>query len=52
MPATWLLLPVSSMARVGAHIGDVWKFVNRMPSAARRSMLGVRMSLPYAPVSV
>ena len=41
-----IFLGISYGVRVGAHIGAVWKFVNRMPSAARRSMLGVRMSLP------
>ena len=46
MPAVWLSTPVSSMAREGAHMGEAWKLENRVPRAARLSMLGVAISLP------
>jgi hypothetical protein len=34
------------MIAAGEHSAVVWKFVNRTPLAARRSMFGVSMSEP------
>src|SRR5664279_2669125 len=41
-----LLLPVSSAARVGAQMAQVWKLVYRKPLLARVSKVGVWMSPP------
>ena len=49
MPTVWWLRPVSTHARVGEHSAVVWKFVNRSPLAATRSMFGVSMSDPKQP---
>ncbi len=38
--------PVRSAARVGEHIGAVWKFVERTPRAASASRCGVSISDP------
>lgn len=47
----WLSVPLRSIARVGEHIDAVWKFVMRSPEEARRSRLGVWISLPKQPTS-
>src|SRR3954454_10214470 len=49
MPTRWWLRPVNRHARVGEHTAVVWKFVNRSPRAASRSMFGVERFEPYAP---
>lgn len=41
-----------SIDRVGEHAEAVWKPVMVMPSLARRSKVGVGISLPYGPVSL
>src|SRR3954451_7961862 len=51
IPAACALTPVSNDARVGEHIGLTWKLVNRTPSAANRSRLGVSISPPKQPMS-
>lgn len=48
-PTEWGLRPVSSAARVGEHSAAVWKFVYRRPSAASRSIWGVRTVEPKQP---
>jgi len=49
-PFTWLCLPVSTTARLGAQMAFVQKLFRKMaPSSAIRSMFGVRLIRdPYA----
>ncbi len=51
MPTLWWLRPVSTLARVGEHSGEVWKLVYRSPEAASRSIVGVSISAPKQPKS-
>ena len=50
-PASWLVSPVSIVARDGEHMGVTWKLARRSPSAASRSRLGVAISDPKQPGS-
>ncbi len=47
----WWSVPVMIMALVGEHAAAAWKFVNRTPSLANRSMFGVLISPPKHPGS-
>jgi len=49
IPTAWWLRPVNNAARVGEHRGVTWKFVNRRPSAAKESILGVDSVDPKHP---
>jgi hypothetical protein len=50
-PATWLSVPLSIIEREGEHVALTPNCVNRTPTEAKASMLGVRISLPKLPMS-
>jgi len=50
IPTAWLLRPVSSAARVGEQSAVTWNRVNRSPSLARLSSVGVGIGPPNVDV--